>query len=142
MAINGSVTNETFKIAPPSSEIWRVAAWNIFIQDEKGFDISEYGSNNAVLTNGLVVKGKFGGVTSDLLEFPIKSNADIMSVTYDMDLKTFGNTDDVLMARWNLTDSGQFIRLDGSQGDELQVVVRDDLTFLSNQYIMAQGYIE
>lgn len=141
MAVDGSVANQTFEIAPPADQIWRISQWAIFIQDEKGFDITSYGSNG-VLTNGMLVQGTFGGATSDLLSFPIKSNADIISVTYEMDLKTFGNADDVLIARWRFTDCGQFVRLDGSQGDKLKVVIRDDMTFLDKQIITAQGYIE
>ena len=141
MAVDGSVTNQTFEIAPPVDQIWRISQWAIFIQDEKGFDITSYG-NGSALTNGMLIQGTFGGVTSDLLPFPIKSTADIISVTYEMDLKTFGNNDDVLVARWRFTDCGQFVRLDGSQGDKLQVVIRDDMTFLDKQIITAQGYIE
>lgn len=141
MAVDGSSTNQIFEIAPPSNQIWRISVWDIYIEDEKGFNITSYGSGSA-LTNGMLIQGTFGGVTNDLLEFPIKTTSDIISVTYDMDLKTFGNDNDVLVAKWNFTDAGQFVRLDGSQGDKLQVVVRDDMTFLSKQIITAQGYIE
>ena len=141
MAVNGSVIPVTFKLAPPADQIWRVATWNISIADAKGFDVAEYGSNG-LLANGVEIKGKFGGVVYDLLEFPLRSNGDIASVTYDMTLHTFGNLDDLLLAKWNLTDAGQFIRLDGSVGDELQMVINDDMTFLTHQYVMAKGYIE
>lgn len=141
MAINGSVTNQVFKIKPPSTEIWRVQQWLLYLEDEKGFNVTSYGANG-VLTNGLYVSGVFGGDEIPLLEFPIKTNSDIISVTYDMNLHTWGNDNDVLVARWNFMNSGQSVRLDGSQGDELRITVRDDLTFLAKQYITAQGYIE
>lgn len=141
MAVDGSVTNVSFELAPSQNEIYRIAQWNIYIEDGKGFNVTSYGSNG-LLTNGMQVKGVFGGVEVDLLPFTIKSNGDIISVTYDVNLLTFGNDSDVLVANWDITKMGQFLRLDGSQGDKLKVVVRDNMTFLNKQYILVKGYIE
>ena len=141
MAVDGASTPVEFILQPPSNQVWRLADWFIYIEDAKGFNITNYGANG-ILTNGMEIKGVFGGVEYDLLGFPIKTNSDIMSVTYDMDLKTFGNDNDVLMAKWNFKECGQFIRLDGTQGDMLKVVINDDMTFLHKQIITAKGYIE
>ena len=141
MAVDGSDTSVEFEIAPPSDEIWRVASWTLYIEDQKGFNITSYGANGA-LTNGMLIQGTFGGVTSNMLSYPIKTNGNIAATTNDVKLFTFGNDNDVLTAKWDFTSSGQFVRLDGSQGDKLTVVVRDDMTFLSKQHILANGYKE
>lgn len=141
LSVDGSITPVVFTLAPPANQIWRVSRWMISIQDEKGFDVGTFGSNGT-LTNGIMPRIKQGSVTNDILEFGIKSNGDIASAAYDMTLHTFGNTDDTLVAQLSFTKMGQFIRLDGSVGDELQVVVNDDLTSVNKIHILAQGYIE
>lgn len=141
MNVNGSITPEVFKIAPPAGQKWRIARWMLSITDQKGFDVGTFGANG-LLTNGIMPRIKIGGVTSDMLDFGIRSNGDIAATAFDMDLYTFGNTDDILTGRLSFTRMGQFIRLDGDSGDELQVVIRDDLTTLTSFYIQAQGYIE
>jgi len=141
LSIDGSVTPQVFKLAPPSNQIWRVAKWMMSLKDEKGFDVETFGSNGN-LTHGLQPRIKIGGVTNDILDFNIRNNGDISRIACDMKLHTFGNTDDILVAEWNFASVGQHIRLDGSQGDELQVVVNDNLTNVNSIHIQAQGYIE
>jgi hypothetical protein len=115
--------------------IYRIAEWMIYIQDAKGFDVMSIGSNGT-LTNGLIPQ--FNGV--DILEYPIKTNSDIAGVAYDMRLDTFGNADDILVAKLDFTNAGQHIRL--TDTDILSVLVHDDLTSISNMYIRCAGYIE
>jgi len=142
MNVDGSITPVSFKLQPASNEILRVSNWFIYIEDEKGFNITDYGALAGPLTNGLEIKASIGGRYGPLISFNVKSNADIISVAYDMDLKTWGNDNDVLVAKIDFTNMGQFVRLDGSQGDFLEVIVNDNLTNLGKQVITAQGYIE
>ena len=141
MAIDGSTTEVVFRISPPAGEIWRVARWMLYVQDTKGFDVDKWG-NGIILTNGIMPRLKQGGITSELLHMAIMTTGDIGALTYDTVLHTFGNTDDILNARWTFTRAGQYVRLIGDYGDELQVVIRDDLTGLSKQYVQVQGYKE
>lgn len=141
MNVDGSVTEQVFSIAPPVGKIWRVSKWMLTIQDEKGFSVEGFGAITQ-LTNGIEPRIKLGGVVNNLLPFSVKSNGDIGSVGYPTQIHTWGNTDDMLTSEIDFTSIGQFIRLDGDVGDELQVAVKDDLTALSHFYIQAQGYIE
>lgn len=144
MAVDASETSQTFKIAPADNEIIRITNWSIFIQDAKGFNVNYFGSSPA-LTNGLMPRLKVNDGINDMFEDGIKKNSDIASVTYDMQLHDFGGsgTDDILVAQIHFErDLLQSIRLDGSQGAELQVVVSDDLSDLSRVEVMAQGYYE
>jgi hypothetical protein len=141
MAVDGSVTPVEFYVQPPVGEIWRIARSMIYIQDEKGFDVGTWGSG-LILTNGHKVEIKHNGVVNDILGFNLKTSGDISSIAYDTRLDTFGNADDILVGRWTFTRAGQFIRLDGDKGDYFKVIVNDDLSDLSAQYIQVQGYKE
>ena len=141
MNVDGSVNPVEFFIQPPDGEIWRIAKWMLYVCDEKGFDVVTWGSG-LTLTNGIELKVTIDGVTKNLLDFNIKTSGDVESLAFDCNLKTYGNDDDVLVANWNLTDTGQFIRLDGSNNDRLSVIINDDLTDLTAQYIQVQGYKE
>lgn len=145
LAVDGSVTPISYKLQPESNQIMRVVSWSIYIQDEKGFTITEFASMDTVLANGLEIKANINNNYENILGFNLCSNSCIMSVTYDLKLEDFGGsgTDDVLMAKWNLADScGQMLRLDGSQGEFLEIIVNDDLTSISNIYVTTQGYYE
>ena len=141
MAVDGSVTPVTFYIQPPAGEIWRVARWMIQIIDTKNFDVGGWGSLSP-LTNGLTAQAIINGITSDLISYPLHTNGDIAGVGFDFQLHTFGNTEDILLARWTFTKMGQFFRLNGDNSDKLQVTIQDNISALSAQYIVAQGYKE
>lgn len=142
MAVDGSTTPVSFKLQPPQDQIIRVASWFIYIEDEKGFNVTDYAALNTPLTNGMTVNAKIGGKEGQMFNFPIKAISDILSVTYEVKLNTFGNDNDVLVAEIDFTKFGQYVRLDGSLGDYLEVVINDDLTELGSQYVTANGYFE
>lgn len=141
MAVDASLSPIKYFIKPPAGEVWRVARWMLYVQDTKGFDVGLWG-NGVVLTNGIVPKIKQNGVERNMTPMAIKSSGNIAEMAYDMTLHTFGSADDILVARWTFTKAGQYLRLDGDLGDELQVIINDDLTGLSSQYVQIQGYKE
>ena len=134
MSIDGSITPVEFYIQP-EDEVYMIARWMLYIQDSKGFDITSFGANGT-LSNGLQIQ--MNG--QDILEYNIKTNGDIAGLSYDMEVLTFGNDDDVLVARWSFYKVGQNVRLTST--DRLSVIVNDDLTSISNMYIQVQGYKE
>ena len=141
LAVDGSVTNIIYKIAPSSNQIFRLSYWQMSIKDGKGFDINNFGSNG-ILTNGIMPRIKADGGTYDMLPAGIRTNSDLAMIAEDFNLYTFGTADDILVTRWNFNNFGQMVRLDGSQGDELQLVVRDNLTNISAIKVLVAGYIE
>ena len=133
MAVDGSTIPVEFYIQPPSGEVWYVAKWMIYIQDDKGFAVGKWGSNG-VLNNGVLPQ--LNG--HDMVNQPFKTNGDIESTTIKTNLKEYGNTYDVLVAEWDFKESGTFIRL--TDQDKLSVLIQDDLTVIESQHITAHGF--
>jgi hypothetical protein len=140
MAINASASPVDFFIEAGIGEIVRVARWMLYIVDEKGFDVGNFASIGSPLSVGLKPFIVIDGIKTYLLDYEIKTTGDIVSISFDAQLMTFGNTDDIFTASWTFTETGQYVRL--NQGDRLGVEVNDDLSGLSNFYIQAQGYYE
>lgn len=136
MSVNGVFTPVEFYLQPLPGEVMMVSQWMFSLQDTKGFDVATFASNGT-LANGLTLQ--LNGV--DMLGYNIKSNGDIASLVYDMQLHTFGNTDDILVARWSLHDAcGQPLRL--TENDRLSVIINDDLSVVSSIYVQTYGYYE
>jgi hypothetical protein len=143
MNVNGSVTPVIFRIKPPPTEVYRFAWWMLTIEDTGSFDSSGWGNNGGVpLTNGIIFQKSVNGVTTQLFNCEIKSHIDLASMAIDFNYHAFGSGNEFVTARWKVTDTGQYFRLDGATNDELQIVIRDDLTYLVSQRLRVSGYIE
>jgi len=141
MAVDGSVTPVIFRIKPPAGEIWRIASWNIYVQDSGTFDASLWG-NGITLANGIATSFFDGTSSISLLQHTIKSSGDVSAVATRIDYLTMGSGDTILTAHWDFILQGQYIRLVGDNNEELRVVISDDLTGLTAQYVQAMGYKE
>jgi len=139
MAVDGSATEVVFKLSPPTGEVWRISDWSIYVEDSGTFDAQKWG-NGIVLTNGIMPKLSINGTVSDMLGFAIKTSGDLSSICDGLNHHTFGSGNEILTAEWRLINNGQYIRL--TEDDEIQLVIRDDLTDLVNQYATIKGYIE
>ena len=106
--------------------------------DTSAMDDALFGGLTA-LTNGLVVRKKVNGVFSTHANF--KYNGKFADSMYDItyaDKAPAGSYG--LRGRWTIEASGSIIRLDGANGDELQILVQDNLTGLSSLHWNAQGH--
>lgn len=61
---------------------------------------------------------------------------------YDVELKSWGAGNEVLLVRYTFLKSGQFVRLVGDNNERLEVVLNDNLTGLIDHSFLIQGYIE
>lgn len=141
MNVDGSIVPVIFKIKPPIGEIWRIATWNLYIQDSGSFDATRWG-NGLILTNGVLPRVKIDGITQNLLDFPIKNTGDIAALAGTVTPLAIGVGDEILTAIWSFINQGQYLRLIGDNEDELQLVIQDDLTALNMQYVQVLGYKE
>lgn len=139
LAIDGSVTPVEFYITPDTNENWIITEWSIIVRDGKGFTTGAIGSNG-VLTNGLQILFESNSVQTPILDYTIKTNADIFETTYDTKIETAGNDFDILVARWNFNDIGSLIKLNSATTDKLIVKVQDNLTSLTSLKIKVKGY--
>lgn len=142
MAVDGSSTPVTFKVAPSSGTILRIARIIVFVEDSGSFDADKWG-NNITLANGQRLNVKQNGLTRNLLtQWNIKTSGDMAAVCHDATLNNWGQGNGFATFRLTFARAGQLVRLDGSKGDELQWVIRDDQTGLVKQYITFQGFYE
>jgi hypothetical protein len=146
LLVDGSVTPQIFSILPlpgQSGDMVRII-WEMRGAAGGSMDYTTFGSGPPLL-NGCVIRIKNSDGTFRNL-FNFKSNGDIIEQAFDLvflDPKG-GNTIPGMTAR--LTWGGQskhgvVIRLDGTLGEELQIVAQDDLTTPNTRFhLTAQGH--
>jgi len=142
MGVDGSVTPVVFKIAPGAGEVFHISRIIIYVQDSGSFDAVKWG-NNITMTNGLSFGYVQNSVTISLVNgTPIKTSGEMAAFSFDIAHHAFGQGDEILVGRWSINKSGYTIRLIGDDGDSLFMTVNDDLTGLSEQNIIVQGFTE
>lgn len=129
------------KLIPPSGQVYRVARMIVSIQDDGAVnDSSKYG--NITITRGIYVKLHDHRGTTVLTPHTITTTFDWGTYCYDVTVTDFATGGNYYQARWSFDKSGQFLRLDGDQGDQFHVHLGDDFTGLNHHTFLVQGYIE
>lgn len=143
MNVNGSVTPQVFSILPLPSQRGDIVRIIFEIQDDMDMDFTTFGGL-AKLINGCVLRINNGDGTFRNV-FNFKDNGDIISQSFDhlFLLPKQGGSIRGFTAR--LTWGGQskhgvVIRLDGSIGESLELIIQDNLTLLTRFRIIAQGH--
>ena len=143
---DGGLGETAFFIQPPPGQVYRLSRMIIFIEDEPTFDSGGYGSGNFQnpLPIGIKVQVRDdGGIISDLTDGrPIKTNAQWAKVCFDAAYSEYGGGQDSLAIRWTFTRAGDYIRLVGSNNERLQVLMNDNVSYLTEHTFLVQGYIE
>jgi len=130
---NGSVTPVILKIKPAAGETFECNRMIIsYLIDANSFNVG-YGKRATDLTNGFelkVITGAAGGSTVwDITDgIPVKSNHDWKNLCFDENVSVYGSTESAVSYRYTFTRDDGPVILDGSNGDELQVIMNDDLT--------------
>lgn len=143
LRVNGSVTPQIFSILPLAGQSGDITRIIIAIESAMAMDFTKFGSL-ASLTNGCMLRVKRkGGDFRNLFNF--KNNGDFIEKAFDHHFQDkIGGGGFGFVAR--LTYAGQSkhgvtIRLDGSLGEELQLVIQDDLSAgLTKFRVTAQGH--
>jgi len=144
MNVNGSVTPQVFSVRGDVADIAAeidITRIIFSMTCDTVVTFAKFGDLTA-LTNGIVLRRKNGDYNNI---FNIKSNAEIAGLMYDMTIYSADNPQqavDGLNAR--LTFGGQnkigvVIRI--AAGEDLQLIVQDDLSGLLNFEIMVEGHI-
>lgn len=142
MAVDGSVIEQKFVIKPNAGEIIRLERLIIIVVDAGTFDAGNWG-NGVIMTNGMEAQLKQGGVMVSLTGLnPVRTTSDMSAITYDSTYHSFGQGNNYMVFRFTFSKAGQPFRLIGDNDDEFAVVIRDDLTDLVEQTMMAQGSFE
>ena len=145
MAVVGSLaTPQSFKVMPQSGIVWHLM--RILIQITHSTSLGDNGlfGDLPALTNGVLVR-RYDGTSGLYQTFTDwKDNGDIMSDMYDVHYSTRSGSKGSYgtNARGTFFASGAVVRLDGTAGDFLEILVQDDLSGLDVFRINAQGHIE
>lgn len=146
MIVNGSVTPQVFSVLPLPSQSGDMVRIIVEIRGKAGgsMDFTTFGTE-APLVNGCVVRVKNADGTFRNL-FNFKSNSDFFEQGFShafLDPKQ-GNSIAGFTSRvtWGgQSNHGVVIRLDGSLGEELQIVIQDNLVGGNTRFhLTAQGH--
>jgi len=132
-------------IQPPPGQKYKFHTIVAFLQDATAISAAGYGAMSA-LSNGISLKtytASGASVKSDILAgHVVKTTAEWAHFFYDLNPVTYGIGDTYFLARWRVKDScGVPIELNGDNFERLALTVHDDMTGLSDQQFIAQGYI-
>jgi len=140
MAVDGSVTPVVFQIDPIPTQEWDIVRVILVINDGTAMDFTTFGGIPA-LTNGCCIRYK-NSVRENIFNW--KSNGDFINRSFDYAiLQNTGQNQRSFVSRCTFAGTskrGVAARLEGSKGDELQVIIQDDLTDLTSVRIIAQGH--
>lgn len=141
MNVDGSSTTRPFHIQPNAGVKWDIVRVLFFVQGTGAMDSAKFGDQTA-LTNGIVLRKKDGEYKN---VFNVKSNGDFANRAYDIayDDKAPAGKTAVRIRRTfgGPSKNGVVIRLDGDSSEELQLLVRDDMTGVDAFYAIVQGHI-
>ena len=116
-----------------------VSRFMIHIVDGGVIDSGTYG-NGIILTNGIQLFHRRSGIDFDITGgMPIKINPDWARLCYDTRRSSYGSGNETLNARWTLTKYGTKYGIILEEGDRLGIRLRDNLSGLVEQTIIANG---
>jgi len=137
-----TVVRQTTELIFTAVEPTRVARMLVSVGDTTGMQAEEYGNLGAALTNGVSVitrtAASGGSTIIDLTDgLPITTNSAWGSLCFDVNLKSWGAGDELLVVRWTFALAGQPLYLD--TGQQIVVTLDDDLSGLQTHYFVIQG---
>jgi hypothetical protein len=140
-ALNGSVTRQILSVSPPAGVQWDITKISILIVDDAPMDVTLFGGIAALLS-GIVIRKK-NTIHQNMFNF--KSNGDIVLTTshYAFDQKAPAGKYS-FAAEIHLSGQAEFgvaVRLDGDLGDEIELIIQDDLTALDSLIVQGHGHI-
>ena len=139
MNVDGSVTPQIFGIRnPASSDVALevdISRLMFAMLTSSTPQLSDFGDITNGITRGVQIR-RVDGTYQNIINF--KTNMELKNITYDMEIQTAANqAQDGLTSRFTLTQLEQVVRI--GAGEDLQVVIQDDLTSLTSFTMIAEG---
>lgn len=133
-----------FELGPPSDEVWHIERLLFSITDNTTgqCDDSKFGMISS-LTNGLVFReNKNSGALLRTISI-WKSNSQMKQDMFDVLCSPSAPAGfEGLSGRFTIKNTGSIIKLDGSNGDKIELLVQDPLSSTVTIHYKAQGHIE
>lgn len=139
-AVNGAATTAIFHATPPNNQKWDLTQLIVYIVDDvNGMDDTTLGGIAAV-TNGLVLRKK-NTVYDNIGN--VKKNGDFKTVGCNIEyLIKVGGGETSMNAVCNFSnDAGITVRLDGSLGEEVELLGQDDLSDITSITAVVVGHV-
>lgn len=145
MNVDGSVSPVIFGVRNTEEQIgseFDITRIIIHCETDSAIDLSKFGDIAGGILNGIVMR-KVDGVQRNV--FNAKTNGELKSLMYDFDVESASNPNqgqDGFTGRMTFggqSKMGVVIRL--KQGEDLQLLVRDDLTSLDLFEIVCEGHL-
>ena len=139
IAVDGTTTVIS-SIEPPPDEVWHITRLVLSMLDATSMDDAKFGGITA-LQNGVTIRENKDTGYHTLTNW--KANSDMVEDYYDLNYADkagsglFG-----LRGRWTFKNGGAIVKLDGSLGEKLEILIQDDLTGLVHFGVKAQGHEE
>lgn len=144
MAVNGSTTPVVFQIDPIAGQTWDITRVIIVIESTaNSMDFTTFGSI-APITNGCLLR-TMNGQNKNLFNW--KTNGDFINRSFDALFQSkAGGGGSGFTSRTTFggqSRRGVVVRLNGTAGDQLQVVIQDDVSAaaLTKFQIIVQGHV-
>ncbi len=138
--VDGSETEQVFTIKPPPNKAIDVHSIRFTITDGTTMDSAKFGGITE-LTNGLLAAISTDGVLTPVAILVNNIGFAEQGFTLEYDPKAPAGVYGIRASLNVFTTAGTIIRLDGTKNQELQVIVRDDLTDLTLVDINIGGHI-
>lgn len=143
MAVNGSVTPQSFKVTGEQAfDLTHIARIIFEMTHTSAGDLSKFGNLNE-LPNGMIIRAYRGDIDVWKTFTNWRKNADIKRDMYDVDFDDrsggqglYGTT-----GRATFLAFGAVAELDPDEGDFIEILIQDDLTGLESFTMNAQGHI-
>lgn len=141
MNVDGSGSTLIYEIAPPSDEVWHITRMLISATDTS---VNACTDDNFVtigaLTNGVILREN-KSVLYTIEDW--KSNDEMKLSMFDLVCSPSPPAGvEGVSGRFTFEKAKVIVRLDGSLGETLQILIQDDLTDLLTLIMKAQGHIE
>ena len=98
-------------------------------------DLSKFGDIVGGITRGVQIR-RVDGTYQNIVNF--KTNGDMNNIMYDLTIQAAkGSQQDGLTARFTMSALGAVVRI--GEGEDLQIIIQDDLTSLGSFTMIAEG---
>jgi hypothetical protein len=142
MNVNGAVTPVEFTVTPPAGIVWDITKITVHIEDNAAMDDGTFGGIVA-LTNGVVMQHR-NGIYKHILN--AKTNGELAEIARMMEYVAkppsgTGYSANFWYAFAGQNEFGITLRLDGTTGDTIVMIIQDDLTTLSAFRVVVMGHV-
>lgn len=142
MAVDGSVTPQSFKLIPPPAgdrSVFQITRFLIGMTHVGTPDDGKFGGI-AALSSPVLIRAFFDGGYSTATQW--YTNGDMVTDMFNVEYRPSAPAGlDSTSGRWTITNSGAIFEIDGKLLEFLEIIIQDDLTGLETFYIKAQGRI-